>query len=83
MSVASGDPGPAPPGPPPSGRARDGLLRWYPRAWRERYGEEFLIMISVNVIWYSASQSSQFWLIWGLYCFVRLGIHVRGELRAG
>jgi hypothetical protein len=45
MSVASGDPGPAPPGPPPSGRARDGLLRWYPRAWRERYGEEFLAMV--------------------------------------
>ena len=21
------------------------LLRWYPRAWRERYGEEFLAMI--------------------------------------
>ena len=22
-----------------------GLLRWYPRAWRERYGEEFLAMV--------------------------------------
>ena len=21
------------------------LLRWYPRAWRERYGEEFLAMV--------------------------------------
>jgi hypothetical protein len=21
------------------------LLRWYPRAWRERYGEEFLALI--------------------------------------
>jgi hypothetical protein len=21
------------------------LLRWYPRGWRERYGEEFLAMI--------------------------------------
>src|SRR5690348_7563207 len=22
-----------------------GLLRWYPRAWRERYGDEFLAMV--------------------------------------
>jgi hypothetical protein len=22
-----------------------GLLRWYPRTWRERYGEEFLILV--------------------------------------
>ena len=22
-----------------------GLLRWYPRAWRERYGEEFLALV--------------------------------------
>jgi hypothetical protein len=21
------------------------LLRWYPRTWRERYGEEFLAMV--------------------------------------
>ena len=21
------------------------LLRWYPRGWRERYGEEFLAMV--------------------------------------
>jgi len=21
------------------------LLRWYPRAWRERYGEELLVLI--------------------------------------
>ncbi len=21
------------------------LLRWYPRAWRDRYGEEFLAMV--------------------------------------
>jgi hypothetical protein len=21
------------------------LLRWYPRAWRERYGEEFLALV--------------------------------------
>jgi hypothetical protein len=42
MSVASGDPGP---GPAPSGRPLDGLLRWYPRAWRERYGEEFLAVV--------------------------------------
>jgi hypothetical protein len=42
-----------------------------------------LIMIGINVIWYSARQSSEFWLIWGLYCFVRLGIHMGRELRAG
>jgi hypothetical protein len=25
------------------------LLRWYPRAWRERYGEEFLAMVEDNL----------------------------------
>jgi hypothetical protein len=33
----------------PGGRSRDpgveGLLRWYPRAWRQRYGDEFLAMV--------------------------------------
>ena len=33
----------------PGGRPRDPavarLLRWYPRAWRQRYGEEFLAMV--------------------------------------
>jgi hypothetical protein len=33
----------------PGSRSRDPavarLLRWYPRAWRERYGEEFLAMV--------------------------------------
>ena len=33
----------------PGGRPEDAglakLLRWYPRAWRERYGEEFLAMV--------------------------------------
>jgi hypothetical protein len=33
----------------PGGRSRDpvvaSLLRWYPRAWRQRYGEEFLAMV--------------------------------------
>ena len=33
----------------PGGRPRDpavaSLLRWYPRAWRQRYGEEFLAMV--------------------------------------
>jgi hypothetical protein len=35
---------PADPGPGPDRRVI-GLLRWYPRAWRERYGEEFLAMV--------------------------------------
>ena len=34
-------PGSEHPGDPRLGR----LLRWYPRAWRERYGEEFLAMV--------------------------------------
>ena len=25
------------------------LLRWYPRPWRERYGEEFLAMVEDNL----------------------------------
>ena len=25
------------------------LLRWYPRAWRERYGEELLILVQDNL----------------------------------
>jgi hypothetical protein len=33
----------------PGRRSRDpavaNLLRWYPRAWRQRYGEEFLAMV--------------------------------------
>ncbi len=37
------------PGEEPGGRSRDpgvaSLLRWYPRAWRQRYGEEFLAMV--------------------------------------
>ena len=34
------------PGPEARGDPRLGrLLRWYPRAWRERYGEEFLAMV--------------------------------------
>jgi hypothetical protein len=41
-----------------------------------------LILIGINVVWYSASQSSEFWLVWGLYCFARLGMHVGRELRA-
>jgi len=42
-----------------------------------------LIMIGINVVWYSAREASEFWLIWGLWCFVRQGMHVAGELRAG
>jgi hypothetical protein len=42
-----------------------------------------LIVIGVNVVWYSASASSEFWLIWGLLCFVRQGMRAAGELRAG
>jgi len=41
------DPGPGPdatPGKPADPRLA-GLLRWYPRAWRERYGDEFLAMV--------------------------------------
>jgi amino acid transporter len=34
-------PGPAGPDDPRLGR----LLRWYPRAWRDRYGEEFLALV--------------------------------------
>jgi hypothetical protein len=41
-----------------------------------------LILIGINMVWYSASQSSEFWLVWGLYCFARLGMHVGRELRA-
>jgi hypothetical protein len=29
----------------PSDTGTAKLLRWYPRAWRERYGEEFLAMV--------------------------------------
>jgi len=29
----------------PAGSDAAKLLRWYPRAWRERYGEEFLAMV--------------------------------------
>jgi hypothetical protein len=37
------DPGEA--GGQPADPAVGRLLRWYPRAWRERYGEEFLAMV--------------------------------------
>jgi len=40
MSMAHGDPGTG-----PGGRRLGRLLRWYPRAWRERYGDEFLAMV--------------------------------------
>jgi hypothetical protein len=29
----------------PADQALSRLLRWYPRAWRERYGDEFLAMV--------------------------------------
>jgi hypothetical protein len=33
----------------PGGRSQDpavvSLLRWYPRAWRQRYGDEFLALV--------------------------------------
>jgi hypothetical protein len=37
MSVEPDDPGAR-----PRGQRLNRLLRWYPRGWRERYGEEFL-----------------------------------------
>jgi hypothetical protein len=40
MSMASSDPGRR-----PDGQPLRKLLRWYPRAWRERYGEEFLALV--------------------------------------
>ena len=57
MTPAAPGPGPGPdhgtgPGPGPDatpGKPADrrvaGLLRWYPRAWRKRYGDEFLAMV--------------------------------------
>lgn len=41
------DPGPGPDATPakPADPRLAGLLRWYPRAWRERYGDEFLAMV--------------------------------------
>ena len=47
-SAAPDGPDPKPPdGPDPKPRdpAVAKLLRWYPRAWRERYGDEFLAMV--------------------------------------
>jgi hypothetical protein len=41
-----------------------------------------LILIGINVVWYSAREASEFWLIWGLWSFVRQGMGVAGELRA-
>jgi hypothetical protein len=41
-----------------------------------------LILIGINVVWYSAREASEFWLMWGLWSFVRLGMRVAGELRA-
>jgi hypothetical protein len=73
MSVASGDPGP---GPAPSGRPLERLLG-------RVAVPAILIVIGINVVWYSASASSEFWLIWGLWCFVRQGMRAAGELRAG
>jgi hypothetical protein len=40
-------------------------------------------LIAINVVWYSARESSEFWLIWGLWSFVRPGMRVAGELRVG
>jgi hypothetical protein len=37
--------GPDPKDPQPPDRAIAKLVRWYPRAWRERYGDEFLAMV--------------------------------------
>lgn len=31
------------------GRAREGLLRWYPMAWRARYGEELIALVEDQV----------------------------------
>lgn len=57
MTPAAPGPGPGPdrgtgPGPgsdatpaKPADPRLGGLLRWYPRAWRERYGDEFLAMV--------------------------------------
>jgi len=49
MTSAGGGPDPdAARGPGPD-RDLSRLLRWYPRAWRERYGEEFLAMLEDTV----------------------------------
>jgi hypothetical protein len=40
MSVEPDDPGAG-----PRGQRLNRLLRWYPRGWRERYGEEFLALV--------------------------------------
>ena len=34
--------------PEPSARA-DRLIRWYPRAWRQRYGEEFGELVIADI----------------------------------
>lgn len=44
MNMTPGDPG-AGPGGQRRGQPLGRLLRWYPRAWRERYGDEFLAMV--------------------------------------
>lgn len=41
MTSPRSQPGPEGPGDPRLGK----LLRWYPRAWRERYGKEFLALV--------------------------------------
>jgi len=43
--MTSGDPGAGPDGRRLGDQRVGRLLRWYPRAWRERYGDEFLAMV--------------------------------------
>jgi hypothetical protein len=41
------------------------LLRWYPRAWRERYGEELLALIQDNLQEGRPAWRLQLSAIWG------------------
>jgi hypothetical protein len=89
------------PGTGPDGKRLGRLLRWYPRAWRERRLDlaprvraaeraliavalpAILIMVGVDVVWYSATTSSVFWMSWGLVWFLAQGQRAIGEIRRG
>ena len=59
------------------------LLRWYPRAWRERYGEELLALIQDNLDEGRPAWRLQLSMIWGgLSERGRQARHARPERRA-
>ena len=52
------------------------LLRWYPRAWRERYGEELLVLIQDTLDEGRPTWRLRLGVIWG---GLRERVHQAGQ----